>query len=141
MAQTVRVLLTCDLDDEEVPAAKAVNFGYDGRDYIFELCETHLAEIDELFRSWIAAARRDGASRRTSRQVRSVSPANQAPARAVAATRAKAPGASRKVEPGPKNASRNASIREWAGRNGYSLGARGRIPNDIIAGYEKATGA
>ena len=143
MAQTTRVLLTCDLDEAEVPAAKTVNFGYDGQKYTFECCETHLAEIDEVFASWIAAARRDGRSRRNGaarRPARSVSPRSQAPARAVAATKAKR-ARTANAKASSRNASRNASIREWAARNGRPLGTRGRIPADIIAGYEKATSA
>ena len=144
MAKTVQVLLTCDLDEEETPAAKTVDFGYDGRDYTFECCETHLAEIDEVFGSWIAAARRNGASSRrngASRRSRSVSPANQAPARAGAATKAKVVKGAAAAKASPRNASRNAAIREWASRNGYSIGVRGRIPGDIIARYDAANGA
>jgi hypothetical protein len=117
MAQKVQVVLTCDLDDDEVPAAQTVTFGYDGYSYAFELCEQHLEEFNEAMQAYIAAARvADGPRRRR-----------------AAAT----PGRTRRSA-ATSDAS-SGDIRTWARQNGYEISERGRIPAEIRSAYEEAT--
>lgn len=120
MAQKVQVVLTCDLDEEEVPAAQTVTFGYDGYTYAFELCEQHLEEVNEIFQAWIGAARlADGGRRRRS------SASSATPAR----SRRGASGAS---------ANGSSDVRTWARNNGFSISERGRIPAEVRRAYEEA---
>jgi hypothetical protein len=116
MAQKVQVLLTCDLDDDDTPAAETVTFGYDGGTYAFELCESHLDEFHNQMNAYIASARRaeGGAPRRA----RSGGGSSSAPARA--------------------SRSDLSSLREWARANGYEISDRGRIPTEIRDAYEAA---
>jgi hypothetical protein len=116
MAQKVQVVLTCDLDADEVPAADTVTFGFDGSTYAFELCERHLEEFNETLQAYVAVARlADGPRRR-----RSASPAS--------------PGRSRQAAV----ASTPSNIRTWARDNGYDVSDRGRIPADVRSAFEAA---
>jgi len=114
VAQKVQILLTCDLDDEEVQAVETVNFSYDGISYAFELCEDHLEEFHNTMQGYIAAARRaDGASRRS------------------------------RVAANPRSSGRSAkedlgAVREWARANGYRVSDRGRIPGEVREAYAAA---
>jgi hypothetical protein len=121
MAQKVQVVLTCDLDEEEVPAVQTVTFGYDGHTYAFELCEQHLEEVNEIFQAWIGAARlADGGRRR----------------RASAATAA--PSRARRSGGGGGSTNGSGDIRTWARDNGFSISERGRIPAEVRRAYEEA---
>ncbi|MHB1928748.1 MAG: histone-like nucleoid-structuring protein Lsr2 [Acidimicrobiales bacterium] len=118
MAQKVQVVLTCDLDEDEVPAVQTVTFGYDGSNYAFELCEQHLEEVTELFSHWMRVARlANGAGRRR---------------RSAAA----APAARPRRSTGPSGAT--SDIRKWARNNGFSISERGRIPAEVRRAYEEA---
>jgi hypothetical protein len=114
VAQKVQILLTCDLDEEDVPAVETVNFSYDGISYAFELCEDHLEEFHNTMQGYISAARRaDGASRRS---------------RVAASTRSS--GRVPKEDLG--------AVREWARANGYRVSDRGRIPGEVREAYAAA---
>jgi hypothetical protein len=117
MAQKVQVVLTCDLDEEEVPAADTVSFAVDGNTYAFELCERHLEEFNETMHAYIAVARpSDGPRRRRS-----------------------APSAAGRSNRSPSSvASTPSNIRTWARDNGYEVSDRGRIPADVRAAFEAA---
>lgn len=113
MAQRVQILLTCDLDEEDVPAVETVTFSYDGNTYAFELCDDHLEEFNNTMQGYINAARRaDGAGRRA----RSAVP--------------------RSTTRGPKEDL--AQVREWARANGYKVSDRGRIPGEVREAYAAA---
>jgi hypothetical protein len=115
MAQKVQILLTCDLDEGDVPAAETVTFGYDGFSYAFELCDAHLEDFANVMQGYIASARRaDGPGRRP-RSSTGTSP------RAAAA---------------PKEDL--AALREWARANGYKVSERGRIPGEVREAYAAA---
>jgi hypothetical protein len=58
MAQKVEVVLTCDLDAAETPAAETVAFSYRGQTYEFELCQAHLDEFTKVMDGYAGAARR-----------------------------------------------------------------------------------
>ena len=117
MAQKTQVLLTCDLDEGEVPAAETVRFGFDGRSYAFELCELHLEQFHATLGAYAAAARlADGRTRRS---------------RAIPA--------SQRAEPsGAAAAAALAEIREWARSNGWKVSDRGRVPGEVRAAFDAA---
>ena len=116
MAQKVQVVLTCDLDDEEVEAAETVTFGFEGTTYAFELCDKHLTEFTDTIQAYIGSARlADGPRRR----------------RAPAA----GPGRVRRSN----GETSSSDIRTWARENGYDVSGRGRIPAEIRSAYEAAS--
>jgi len=123
VAQKVQVLITCDLDDDEVEAAETVTFGYNGATYELEMCQQHLDEFNNWIGEYVAAARRVGT-----------------PTRARRAAGA-APAARRRPSRGPRNA-RGAgdigAIREWARANGFAISDRGRISRAVREAYEAA---
>lgn len=108
MAQKLKVLLTCDLDDGTVEATDTVTFCYDGQTYAFELCKAHLEQFRSVMDGWVAAARRteDGAR----------------PSLASAGALASDSGA----------------IRDWARSEGYEVSERGRIATEVRAAYDAA---
>jgi hypothetical protein len=115
MAQKVQVVLTCDLDEDEVPAADTVSFGVDGVTYAFELCERHLEEFNETMHGYIAVARHAEGPRRR---------------RSAPAVAGRGRGSTATSTPG--------NIRTWARDNGYEVSDRGRIPADVRAAFETA---
>ena len=120
MAQKVQVVLTCDLDEDEVPAVQTVTFGYDGSNYAFELCDQHLEEVTELFSHWMSVARvANGATRR----------------RRSAAT---APAVSSRRGTPSTGTGGTSDIREWARNHGFSISTRGRIPAEVRRAYDEA---
>ncbi len=115
MAQKVQVVLTCDLDDAEVPAVDTVTFGFEGSSYSFELCEHHLEEFTKTMQGFVASARlAEGPRRRRS--------GTAGPGRS----------ARRSTTDGPSD------IRVWAREHGYTVNERGRIPADVRDAYEAA---
>jgi hypothetical protein len=115
VAQKVQVVLTCDLDDEEVPAAETVTFGFDGSTYAFELCEKHLGEFQDTIQTYISSARlADGPRRR-----RTVAAGTSRPRRSLGGVS-------------------SSDIRAWARESGYEVSERGRIPAEIRSAYEAA---
>ncbi|MBA2625475.1 MAG: Lsr2 family protein [Acidimicrobiia bacterium] len=115
MAQKVQVLLTCDLDEEEVEAAETVTFGFDGSSYAIELCNAHLDEFNEWMQGYIGAARRADGPRRRARSGGS-------------ATRGRTGSGGDVTEVG--------TIREWARSNGFKVSDRGRIAADVREAFE-----
>jgi hypothetical protein len=117
MAQKVQILLTCDLDEEDVPAVETVTFGYDGFSYAFELCEKHLEDFGNVMQGYIASARRaDGPGRR---------------ARSATGTSPRSSGSATPKED-------LGALREWARANGYKVSERGRIPGEVREAYAAA---
>jgi hypothetical protein len=115
MAQKVQILLTCDLDEDDVAAVETVTFGFDGNSYAFELCEEHLEEFTNTMHGYVGAARRaDGTAGRRPR-------VNAAPKPVVRSTREDL-----------------APVREWARANGYRVSDRGRIPAEVRDAYAAA---
>ncbi|MHB1535241.1 MAG: histone-like nucleoid-structuring protein Lsr2 [Acidimicrobiales bacterium] len=116
MGRKIHVVLTCDLDDDEVPAAETVSFAVNGTSYAFELCERHLGEFNAAFAGYVTAARREDDSR----------PSRRA-------------GGSGAALHGGRSAGREdlAAIRSWARANGYQVSDRGRIPAEVRQAWEK----
>jgi hypothetical protein len=113
MAQKVQILLTCDLDEEDVPAVETVTFSYEGNSYAFELCDEHLEEFSNTMQGYIAAARRASGTGRRARTT-------------MARSTARAPKEDL------------AQVREWARANGYRVSDRGRIPGEVREAYAAA---
>ncbi|RBP63117.1 Lsr2 protein [Brevibacterium sanguinis] len=111
MAREMRLVLTDDLDGSE--ASETVRFSIDQGTYELELSSENAEKLRETFAPYIAKARRVANPGGRSRRSGSGSGGS-----------------------GPKRDT--AKIREWAQENGYQLGDRGRIPQEIVQAYEAA---
>jgi hypothetical protein len=110
MAQATRVRLVDDLDGGN--ADESIDFTVDNKRYQMDLSEKNAARLREILAPFIAAARRAGGSTATR------------PRRSTTAARPFGAGAE------------TAAIREWAGVNGFSVSARGRIAASVCEAYE-----
>ena len=95
----------------EVGEGETVHFSLDGSAYEIDLTSAHAAELREALAPYISSGRR------TQR-----------------AGNARPAAASKRPNRNPET----ASIRAWAGENGYKLSERGRIPADVIEAYRAA---
>jgi hypothetical protein len=120
VAQNVQVLLTCDLDEDDVEAVETVRFGNDGNTYEIEMCQQHLDEYHNWMEEYIAAARRVGGT-------------GGGRARAASPKAAKA-----RRSPAGKSHEDVGQIRQWARENGFEVSARGRIPATVREAFEVA---
>jgi hypothetical protein len=109
MAKTTRVVLTCDLHDDDTEAVTTIRLDNGTARYELDLCQSHFDELT-------GAGRRLQPRRRTGR-ARSVTTAAN---KAAAKTRRRGHGA---VD--------TAAVREWARANGHTVSDRGRIPRHI----------
>ena len=110
MAQVTRVRLVDDLDGGN--ADESIDFTVDNKRYQMDLSEKNAARLREILAPFIAAARRASG------------PATTRSRRSTIAARPSGPGAE------------TAAIREWAGANGFSVSARGRIAASVREAYE-----
>ncbi|WP_295012223.1 Lsr2 family protein [uncultured Microbacterium sp.] len=113
MARKIVHQLVDDIDGSVLDAGEGetVHFSLDGSAYEIDLTETHAEALRSALAPYISAGRRTqrGATARPS----------------SAAKR-------------PNRNPETASIRAWAGENGYKLSGRGRIPADVIEAYHAA---
>ena len=114
MAQKVQTLLIDDLDGGE--AEGTVRFGIDGTDYEIDLSAKHAEALRKALEPYLGAARRapGSAARRPGRSGRKAASANG-------------------TDP--------TAVREWAKSQGIEVKDRGRVPADLVAKYQAATGA
>lgn len=113
MAQRVKVMLVCDLHEQEAEGSETINFAVDGSGYEIDLCEEHARGFRDALGPYVGVARRSG-------------------------VRAGRPGrAGRRPAPGPDR-QRTAEIREWARGQGLDVSERGRIPASLVERYEAA---
>jgi len=110
MAQVTEVRLVDDLDGGN--ADESVDFTVDNKRYQMDLSEKNAARLREILAPFIAAARRASG------------PATTRSRRSTIAARPSGPGAE------------TAAIREWAGANGFTVSARGRIAVSVREAYE-----
>ena len=104
---------TLFIDDLDGGAAEGtVRFALDGTDYEIDLSAAHSDELRSSLDSYISHARRVGGSARRA-------PRGRTAAQAVDTHK----------------------VREWAKENGFEIRDRGRVPADIVAKYNAATGA
>jgi nucleoid-associated protein Lsr2 len=112
MAQKVQTLFIDDIDGGE--AEGTVRFGLDGTDYEIDLSGEHNGELHTALAQYIAHARKvGGASRRSGRS------------------------ASRHAPSGIDT----TAVRTWAREQGIDIKDRGRVPADVVAKYQAATGS
>lgn len=116
MARQLKVDLIDDIDGVG-PAVETVRFGVDGNEYDIDLNAAHAAELRQILAPYRAVARRAGSMGRTSRPARW-------------GTRQELPAA---------GATKAAMIRAWAERAGIPVNPKGRIRNDIVQEWERAT--
>ena len=110
MAQKVNVLLVDDIDGSG--ADETIQFGLDGTHYEIDLNSDHAQELRGQLERYAKAARKvTGSAGRTSRVRRTTD-----------------------------NDARNKEIRNWARERHLDVNDRGRIPADIVAQYEAASG-
>jgi hypothetical protein len=111
MAQRVQVLFIDDLDGSE--AEGTVNYGIDGMQYEIDLNTAHAKELRNTLARYTEAARR-------------VTDPARRPARSGRTAAA--------------NGLDNTEIRAWARSQGIEVRDRGRVPAEIVARYQAATG-
>ena len=110
MAQKHIVQLIDDLDGG--PADETVNFALDGSNYEIDLSEKNAARLREAFAEFAASGRRVNRG-----------------------SRARSGAAPRRARNGRGDREQTAAIREWARKNGYKVGEKGRIPGDVLQAY------
>jgi hypothetical protein len=111
MSHQVQVTLICDMTPHasDTPADRTVSIGIDGRHYELELCAKHELQLLQTLGRYTMAARR------------------------VAA-----PGMRRHAIRTRQDRQFSREVRAWAQASGHQLPDRGRIPLDILRGYEAA---
>jgi hypothetical protein len=111
MAQQIQTLFIDDIDGGA--ADGTVRFGLDGTNYEIDLSDEHTDELRKALGKYIEHSRKvAGTARRSARGLRSGAPAID-----------------------------TAKVREWAKGNGYDIKDRGRVPADLVAKYQEASGA
>lgn len=118
MAKEVITKLVDDLDGGA--ADQTVEFGLDGASYEIDLSNRNAAKLRVALASYIEAAAKLPAAKRTVGR--------------------RAPG-----RPGPKKTvtaevADNATIRVWAARNGFDVAERGRVPANVVEQFNAARG-
>ena len=115
MAREVIEKLVDDLDGGE--ATETVRFSLDGTSFEIDLSKKNAAAFRKSFDRYIKAARRSSAGGARRRKA------------AASTNRAK-----------PKREFDITQLREWAGANGVTVPARGRIPQAVVDQYKQAGG-
>jgi hypothetical protein len=103
---------TLFIDDIDGGAADGtVRFGLDGAGYEIDLSGAHSDELRKALGKYIEHSRKVGGTARRAPRVRRGAPAID-----------------------------TAKVREWAKGNGYDIKDRGRVPADLVAKYQAASG-
>jgi nucleoid-associated protein Lsr2 len=113
MAQRIVTELTDDTDGR--PADETVSFALDGREYEIDLTSKNAAALRKAFDVYVKNGRRIGGGRRGRTSGRASSSSSRS-----------------------KSDVDTKAVREWAGKNGFELSARGRIPGNVIEAYQAA---
>lgn len=121
MAQKVIVQLVDDVDGSV--AESTVEFGLDGVNYTIDLSPENATKLREGLAMYVGRARRSGGRQRRGTKARQLVSATSSPANS-----------------GPIDRERSRAIRMWAREQGTQVSDRGRIPTDVVAAYDKATG-
>jgi hypothetical protein len=108
MAQKTIVQLIDDLD--QGAAEETVSFGLDGASYEIDLSAKNAAKLRDALAIYVANARRAGRS----------SASSSAP---------------RRGRSGRGDREQTQAIREWARKNGFKVGEKGRIPANVLEAY------
>jgi hypothetical protein len=110
MAQKIQTLFIDDIDGGE--AAGTVRFAIDGAEYEIDLSDRHTEELRSALDRYTSHARKVGGTAR-----RSASRVGRKP-----------------------SAADTVAVRAWARENGFDIKDRGRVPADLVAKYQAATG-
>lgn len=113
MAQKVQTLFIDDIDGGE--AEGTVRFALDGTEYEIDLNAQHTEELRSAIGKYVTHARK-------------VSPASRRGGRGAGRSR------------GAGSQLNTTEIRNWAREQGYDIKDRGRVPADVVAKYQAATG-
>ena len=109
MAKQIVTLLTDDLDGSE--ANSTIEFGLDGVNYTIDLSDKNADKLRQALEPYLKVAARAGRSTTGRISARSAAPASRS------------------------NRDQNQAIREWAGKNGYEVSERGRIPSAVVEAF------
>jgi hypothetical protein len=114
VAQKITTLFIDDIDGGA--AEGTVRFALDGTEYEIDLNAAHSEELRSALGKYVSHARKVGGSVRR---------AGRAPGR---------------VSRSAGSALNTTEIRSWARENGFEIKDRGRVPADLVAKYQAATG-
>ena len=114
MAQKIQTLFIDDIDGGA--AEGTVRFALDGTEYEIDLNAKHSEELRSAIGKYVTHARKVGGSARR---------AGRAAGRAGR---------------GVGSSLNTTEIRNWAREQGYDIKDRGRVPADLVAKYQAATG-
>ena len=114
MAQKIQTLFIDDIDGGA--AEGTVRFALDGTEYEIDLNAKHTEELRSALGKYVTHARKVGGSAR--RAVRTAGRASR----------------------GAGSSLNTTEIRNWAREQGYDIKDRGRVPADLVAKYQAATG-
>lgn len=114
MAQKIQTLFIDDIDGGA--AEGTVRFALDGTDYEIDLNAKHSEELRSALGKYVSHARKVGGSARRAGR-----------------------GAGRAGR-GAGSSLNTTEIRNWAREQGYDIKDRGRVPADLVAKYQAATG-
>jgi hypothetical protein len=114
VAQKITTLFIDDIDGGA--AEGTVRFALDGTEYEIDLNAEHSQELRSALNKYVTHARKVGG-----------------PARRSGRTAGR-------VVRGAGSALNTTEIRSWARENGYDIKDRGRVPADLVAKYQAATG-
>jgi hypothetical protein len=114
VAQKITTLFIDDIDGGA--AEGTVRFALDGTEYEIDLNAKHSDELRSALGKYVTHARKvGGAARRAGR-------------------------AAGRASRGAGSALNTTEVRNWARENGYDIKDRGRVPADLVAKYQAATG-
>jgi len=115
--QVAQKITTLFIDDIDGGAAEGtVRFALDGTDYEIDLNAKHSEELRSALGQYVSHARKvGGAARRAGRPVG-------------------------RASRGAGSTVNTTEIRNWARENGFEIKDRGRVPADLVAKYQAATG-
>ena len=114
MAQKITTLFIDDIDGGA--AEGTVRFALDGTEYEIDLNAKHSEELRSALGKYVTHARKVGGTARRGGR-----------------------GAGRAGR-GAGSSLNTTEIRNWARENGYDIKDRGRVPADLVAKYQAATG-
>ena len=114
MAQKIQTLFIDDIDGGA--AEGTVRFALDGTEYEIDLNAKHSEELRSALGKYVTHARKVGGSAR------------------------RAGRAAGRPSRGAGSVLNTTEIRNWAREQGYDIKDRGRVPADLVAKYQAATG-
>ena len=114
MAQKIQTLFIDDIDGGA--AEGTVRFALDGTEYEIDLNAKHSEELRSAIGKYVTHARKVGGSARRAGRTAG------------------------RTSRGAGSALNTTEIRTWAREQGYDIKDRGRVPADLVAKYQAATG-